>query len=106
MLIRRTVPAMAVTLAIFPSVQIARPIWVRPHLIPPAHTFVALTAANILDADQAVGPGGSTILVPNLPGMTGDWILSTQNIDPAGHPFNVNNVSACRETPPRHATTR
>jgi hypothetical protein len=39
--------------------------------------------------------------VPNLPGMTGDWILSTQNIDPAGRPFNVNNVSACQgNTPP------
>ena len=85
-LIRRTVPAMAATFATVLSIQIVWPIWVRPHLIPPAHAFVALTAANILDANQAVGPGGSTILVPNLPGMTGDWILSTQNIDPACRP--------------------
>ena len=28
--------------------------------------------------------------------MTGDWIISTQNIDPAGRPFNVNSVSACQ----------
>jgi hypothetical protein len=77
---------------------------VRPHLIPPAHAFVALTAANIPDADLAVGPGGSTIIVPNLPSMTGDWILSTQNIDPAGHPFNVNNVSACQGNTPQACT--
>ena len=70
-LIRRTVPAMAATLATFLFIQIAWPIWVRPHLIPPAHAFVALTAANIPDADLAVGPGGSTIIAPNLPGMTG-----------------------------------
>ena len=34
-LIRRTVPAMAATLATFLFIQIAWPIWVRPHLIPP-----------------------------------------------------------------------
>ncbi len=33
-LIRRTVPAMAVTLAIFAAVQIAMPLWIRPHLFP------------------------------------------------------------------------
>ena len=36
-LIQRTVPAMATTLAAFALVQIAWPIWVRPHLTPPAH---------------------------------------------------------------------
>src|SRR5215510_4776678 len=105
-LIRRTVPAMAATLAAFVSIQIAWPIWVRPHLIPPAHKLVALTAATIPNAETAVGPGGSTSLVPSLPGMTGNWIISTQNIDPAGRPFNVNSVSACQGNTPRHATTR
>jgi ABC-type transport system involved in multi-copper enzyme maturation permease subunit len=95
-LLRRTVPAMAAALAAFLFIQIAWPIWVRPHLIPPAQEFIALTAANIPNAELAVGPGGSTIIVPNLPTMTGDWILSTQNIDPAGRPFNVATVKACQ----------
>ena len=95
-LIRRTVPAMAATLATFVFIQIAWPIWVRPHLIPPAQNFVAITAANIPYAELAVGPGGSTIIVPRLPSMTGDWIISTHNIDPAGHPFNVAAVRACQ----------
>jgi hypothetical protein len=95
-LLRRTVPAMAATLATFLLIQVAWPIWIRPHLIPPAQKFVALTAANIPDAGLTVGPGGSTIIVPNLPSMTGDWIIATQNIDPAGHPFSVNTVSVCQ----------
>ena len=37
-LIRRTVPAMAVTLAIFAAVQIAMPLWIRPQPFPgPPH---------------------------------------------------------------------
>ena len=31
---RRTVPAMAVTLAIFAAFQLAMPLWIRPHLFP------------------------------------------------------------------------
>ena len=42
LLIRRTVPAMAVTLAIFAVVQVAFPQGIRPHLLPPAHTSVAI----------------------------------------------------------------
>ena len=40
-LIRRTVPAMAVTLAIFAAAQVAMPLAVRPHLIPPDRTVVS-----------------------------------------------------------------
>jgi len=89
---------MAITLATFLAIQIAWPVWVRPHLIPPVQKVEALTAANIPGAQQAVGPGGSIIVVPDLPGLTGDWIISTQNIGPAGHPFNVNDVTACQDS--------
>ena len=43
-LIRRTVPAMAVTLAIFAVIQIAIPLWVRPHLFPARHTVIPVTS--------------------------------------------------------------
>src|ERR1017187_10339229 len=46
-LIRRTVPAMAITLAVFAAVQIAMPIWIRPHLIAPVHAPSALNPAAI-----------------------------------------------------------
>jgi hypothetical protein len=35
LLVRRTLPAMAITLAVFLAVQIAMPLLVRPHLLPP-----------------------------------------------------------------------
>jgi hypothetical protein len=47
MLIRRTLPAMAVTLAVFVAVQIAMPPWIRPHLITPVHLSTAITATNL-----------------------------------------------------------
>ena len=42
-LIRRTVPAMAVTLVVFAAVQIAMPLWIRPHLFPPATRTASLS---------------------------------------------------------------
>jgi len=93
-LIRRTLPAMAVTLGAFVAVQIAWPIWVRAHLIAPARTIVALTAANI--PGLGAGPGGTEVVTPpRVPSLSGGWILSFQTIDPAGHAFNALTVPAC-----------
>lgn len=47
MLIRRTVPAMAATLALYAAAVAAMPLWVRVHLIPPRHETVALDVANL-----------------------------------------------------------
>jgi hypothetical protein len=41
--LRRSVPAMAATLALYTFVQIAVPFWVRPHLVPPVQKTVAFT---------------------------------------------------------------
>jgi hypothetical protein len=42
-LIRRTVPAMAVTLAIFAALQVAMPLWARPNLAPPDHVAIPVS---------------------------------------------------------------
>ena len=47
MLIRRTLPAIAITLAIFAVVQIVMPLWARPHLIAPVQVNTAITATNL-----------------------------------------------------------
>ena len=78
-LIRRTVPAMAITLAIFAVAQIAMPIGVRPHLIPPDHTVAAIES---VDLDY----GGLTATV--VPGRPGAWILSSAAINAAGQPVS------------------
>src|SRR5262249_29639934 len=45
-LARRPVPAMAVTIVIFAAVQLIMPGFVRPYLIPPAHTTVAVSPSD------------------------------------------------------------
>jgi hypothetical protein len=89
-LTRRTIPAMATTLAVFAIFQLAMPDWIRPHLIAPAHANVALNPANIL------GIRGSTVLAtPSYTPQDG-WILSSQVIDKAGHPFHGALTRACQ----------
>jgi hypothetical protein len=46
-LIRRTLPAMAITLTAFAIVQIAMPLMIRPHLIAPVRFTTAITATNL-----------------------------------------------------------
>jgi hypothetical protein len=66
---------MAVTLAIFAAVQIAMPLGVRPHLIPPDHTV-----ATIQSVDLDFGNLTATV----VPGEPGAWILSSGAINAAG----------------------
>jgi hypothetical protein len=91
MLVRRTLPAMAVTLAVFVAVQIAMPLLVRPHLIPPAHSTVEVTESNLDGIGVAPGRGAVRARL-QAPGtgtgagrFAGAWILSSQTIDPSGH---------------------
>jgi hypothetical protein len=63
-LVRRTVLSMAVTLAIFAALQVAMPLWIRPHLFPPVHTLTTLSSwasVNVLirqDATFVLTPDG------------------------------------------------
>jgi hypothetical protein len=66
---------MAVTLAIFAAAQIAMPLGVRPHLIPPDHTV-----ATIESVDLDFGNLTATV----VPGRPGAWILSSGAINAAG----------------------
>jgi hypothetical protein len=84
-LIRRIVPAMAVTLAIFAAVQVAMPLWVRPHLIPAQHTIVSVAALDSLRPDK-------------LPGQPGAWLLSSEPINAAGQPVTA-TPAACLALP-------
>jgi hypothetical protein len=85
-LIRRTLPAMAVTLAIFAAVQIAMPLWIRPYLIPPRHTTATFASVQAVD----IGTLAATV----VPGHPGAWILSSRAVDAAGQPVNLDAVSA------------
>jgi hypothetical protein len=81
LVLRRTVPAMAVTLAVFTFVQVAVPLWVRPHLVPPTRQTV--TIADKLAGIELQGPGGPVRLEVTT-GDRGDWILSNRTVDASG----------------------
>jgi ABC-2 family transporter protein len=78
-LIRRTVPAMAVTLAVFAAAQVAMPLAVRPHLIPPDRTVVSGPSFF-----QAAGVSVGALTASTVPGQPGAWILSSAAINAAG----------------------
>jgi ABC-2 family transporter protein len=81
MLVRRTVPAMAVTLGVFVAVQIAMPLLVRAHLIPPTRATVVISGFNL---DQfSRGPDGRIHLEGEAPDPNA-WLLSSQTVDASG----------------------
>ena len=89
-IIRRTLPAMAVTLAVFAAVQLIMPNVVRPHLLPP---LTATTPVSVSLSSAIMGHNGElTVPVTGLPGA---WIFSNQTITPAGRVFVLPDVAAC-----------
>jgi ABC-type transport system involved in multi-copper enzyme maturation permease subunit len=93
-LIRRTLPAMAATLAGFAIIQIAMPTWMRARLITPARALVALNPENI-DGANVTNNNSMTVLATPSYSPQGAWILSSQITDKAGHLFNGTPTRAC-----------
>jgi hypothetical protein len=91
MLVRRTVPAMAITLAVFLAVQIAMPLLVRPHLAPPTRSTIQITQSNLEDFSLG-GPDGR-MRVSAKAADTGAWVLSNHTVDASGHAVDTIPVS-------------
>ncbi|MFD8008313.1 ABC transporter permease subunit [Streptomyces mirabilis] len=88
-LIRRTVPSMAVTLAVFAAVQIVMPLAVRPVLMPPARTTVALDAGtlNAASSIEVTGSGSDSHLYVGV-SQPDSWVLSKDPaVDSAGRVY-------------------
>jgi hypothetical protein len=102
--VRHTLPAMAVTLAVYTAVIIAFPVYVRPHLIPPVQATVALNPAS----NMYVAIRNNTLLpqtvqggLAGAPGMAGSWILATgQVVNAEGRPVYSVPAQACAGPPP------
>ena len=94
-LIRRTVPAMAVTLAIFAALQVAMPLWVRPNLAPPDRTVIPVTSLGAAIPSET-GAGGTifTFYAITIPGQPGAWLLSSGPVNAAGQPVSA-TPAAC-----------
>jgi hypothetical protein len=79
-LIRRTLPAMAATLAAFIGARLAVTYWLRPRIFTPVRVVSPLTAP--------VGPGASAGY-GGLPSAA-DWVVSSQTINGAGRVIGTN----------------
>lgn len=94
-LIRRTVPAMAVTLLAFIAVRVTATFGLRPRLIAPKHLALALDpnstgmgsemSPTIMLNSLFNGGGQSSALEPATPVMPNAWIYSTRVVDGSGH---------------------
>jgi ABC-2 family transporter protein len=81
-LLRRTLPAMAVTFVVFVAIQVLVPTIIRPHLIPPVHTTQAVSAVQIGGIGNS--PSGFFIQVLGISDRPGGWILGARPVGPAG----------------------
>jgi hypothetical protein len=93
-LIKRTIPAMAVTLAGFVAVQFAWLSWIRPHLLTPLRVSIPLTPSAITGIGIGTG-SNSQMSVSGAVTKPGAWILGNQTVNSAGHPFTGPATQAC-----------
>jgi hypothetical protein len=82
MLVRRTLPAMAITLVAFAAIQVAMPMLVRPYLLPATNTTVELSP-SILDG-MGRNPDTGVIHLELKAPDAGGWLLSGETLDPSG----------------------
>jgi hypothetical protein len=93
MLIRRTVPAMATTLAIYAAAVAAMPLWLRAHLIPAGHDTGPLKVDNLM---ELLISGSSAEMEVSGRGVPGAWIVSNRTITTTGATFTgPADLTAC-----------
>lgn len=96
LLVRRTVPAMAVTLAVLAAVQLAVPLAVRAHYVAPEQVAKPLVLGP--GVAQSIRIGGNTMTVSTPVSLPGAWIISVRTIDAAGRPFTGPAPQGCLAT--------
>jgi hypothetical protein len=96
--IHRTVPAMAVTLAVVIALAFLWPGLVRPHLLTPRTASAPVTAAALRDA--IITHAGQMIIPVSQPGtpvsLPGAWIVTNRTFTPGGQVFVLPEVAACQ----------
>jgi hypothetical protein len=83
MLIRRTVPAMAATLAVYIAAVGIMQLWIREHLTPAVHATSAFDAAKLMRL--GIKPDNRMEVLAEGPGNA--WVLSNQTVTPTGQVF-------------------
>ncbi len=103
LVIRRAIPAMAITLAIFAAFELATPLWIRPHLFPTSQTTATIAAAGANVSVRAYPK--LTLTASTVPGQPGAWIISSDGVNAAGR--QVSTIpAACASALPATQGTR
>jgi ABC-2 family transporter len=103
--LRRTVAAMAITLAVYTFLQIAMPLWVRPHLVPAVQQDLSFTGGRMASEISLPESGGSITIKLGID-QPGAWVLSNRTVDTAGRPVTIPAaISDCLPGPEKQSGT-
>jgi hypothetical protein len=92
MLVRRTLPAMAITLAALVAIQVTVPVAIRAHYQPPARTTTTL--ALTADSPQRLRIDGTRLSISAPVDIPGAWVTDVRTVDPTGE-TTVDAPAAC-----------
>jgi hypothetical protein len=84
LLVRRTLPAMAITLAGFVGARLAVTYWIRPHYMSPLSSTLPLTQADTGFGFSGPGAGGVAVVSGQAPSLPNAWVTATSVVDKAG----------------------
>lgn len=96
LLIRRTLPAMVATLAVFLAVRIIVTAWVREHFATPLH-FVNRLGSPVIPGKVLRGSISGPV-PPDQQVRPGGWLVSDRTVNAAGH--TVNSIRCGPGDPP------
>jgi hypothetical protein len=84
LLVRRTLPAMAITLAVFIGARLAVTYWVRPHYMSPVTTDLPLSPSTAGFQFSGPGAGGTISVIGQAPHLPNAWVTAASIVDKAG----------------------
>jgi hypothetical protein len=91
-LMRRTLPAMAATLAVFVGIQVVWANWVRAHLISPSTARAPLGSSF---NEFMISSPGSKVTILGTWHQPGAWLLSNETVTAAGKLFTGPATKPC-----------
>jgi hypothetical protein len=100
LLVRRTVPAMAITVVVFIASLLVMSVWIRPHLMPAVSVRQPITSADGFGfTPDASGTGLTFLVEPRA--LRNAWVLSSRVVDDRGRAIAPQFVAtACPQLPP------
>jgi hypothetical protein len=96
LLLRRTIPAMAVTLAVFIGIQILVPALIRPNLLPSTTVTFPINKATASQFTGIYTSGGGAEIDIDLPIPQGAWVISAPPVqDSSGQVVTATAHESC-----------